>query len=166
MMRPLPSIYSSRSMVLSCASPLTPPLTRSPSTRPRRRGVRRSSSHRPGRRPSLATARGRPRGIGRSRGCSSSAGAAGKRRQGTIVRADTHPMAIPVLQSCGRTPAVRTSSLDLRLASRSHSTIIRRAIVELTPLVEIDGLVVLCHLPSPDVSGAYPLLLDGLSVVV
>ena len=34
------------------------------------RGVRRSSSHRPGRRPSLATARGRPRGIGRSRGCS------------------------------------------------------------------------------------------------
>ena len=30
----------------------------------RRRGVRRSSSHRPGRRTSLATARGRPRGIG------------------------------------------------------------------------------------------------------
>ena len=40
---------------------------RSPFTRPRRRGVRRSSSHRPGRRTSLATARGRPRGIGRSR---------------------------------------------------------------------------------------------------
>ena len=54
--------------VLSCASPLTPPMTRSPSTRPRRRGVRRSSSHRPGRRTSLAAARGRPRGIGRSRG--------------------------------------------------------------------------------------------------
>ena len=87
MMRPLPSIYSPRSRVLSCASPLTPPLTRSPSTRPRRRGVRRSSSHRPGRRPSLATARGRPRGIGRSRRCSSSDGAAGKRRQGPIVRA-------------------------------------------------------------------------------
>ena len=34
-----------------------------------------------------ATARGRPRGIGRSRWCSSSDGAAGKRRQGTIVRA-------------------------------------------------------------------------------
>ena len=34
---------------------------------PRRRGVRPSSSHRPGRRTSLATARGRPRGIGRSR---------------------------------------------------------------------------------------------------
>ena len=63
------------------------PMTRSPSTRPRRRGVRRSSSHRPGRRPSLATGRGRPRGIGRSRWCSSSDGAAGKRRQGTIVRA-------------------------------------------------------------------------------
>ena len=31
------------------------------------RGVRRSSSHRPRRRPSLGTARGRPRGIGRSR---------------------------------------------------------------------------------------------------
>ena len=31
------------------------------------RGVRRSSSHRPGRRTSLVTARGRPRGIGRSR---------------------------------------------------------------------------------------------------
>ena len=50
-----------------CASPLTPPLTRSPSTKRRGRGVRRSSSHRPRRRPSLATARGRPRGIGRSR---------------------------------------------------------------------------------------------------
>ena len=56
-----------RSRVLSCASPLTPPMTRSPSTRPRRRGVRRSSSHRPGRRTFLATARGRSRGIGRSR---------------------------------------------------------------------------------------------------
>ena len=54
-------------MVLSCASPLTPPLTRSPSTRRRRRGVRRSSFHRPGRRTSLAIARGRPCGIGRSR---------------------------------------------------------------------------------------------------
>ena len=42
-------------------------MTRSPSTRPRRRGVRRSSSHRPGRRLSLATVRGRPRGIERSR---------------------------------------------------------------------------------------------------
>ena len=52
----------------SCRVPLTPPMTRSPSTRPRRRGVRPSSSHRPGRRTSLATARGRPRGIGRSRG--------------------------------------------------------------------------------------------------
>ena len=31
------------------------------------RGVRRSSSHRPGRRTSLGTARGRPRGIERSR---------------------------------------------------------------------------------------------------
>ena len=40
--------------------------TRSPSTKPRGRGVRQSSSHRPGRRTSLATARGRPRGIGRS----------------------------------------------------------------------------------------------------
>ena len=39
MMRPPPSIYSTRSMVLSCASPLTPPMTRSPFTRPRRRGV-------------------------------------------------------------------------------------------------------------------------------
>ena len=37
------------------------------STKRRGRGVRRSSSHRPGRRPSLGTARGRPRGIGRSR---------------------------------------------------------------------------------------------------
>ena len=43
-------------------------VTRSPSTKRRGRGVRRSSSHRPGRRPSLGTARGRPRGIGRSRG--------------------------------------------------------------------------------------------------
>ena len=68
MMRPLPSIGSPRSRALSCASPLTPPLTRSPSTRPPGRGVRRSSSHRPGRRPSLAPARGRPRGIERSRG--------------------------------------------------------------------------------------------------
>ena len=48
---------------LSCASPLTPPMTRSPSTKRRGRGVRRSSSHRPGRRTSLGTARGRPRGI-------------------------------------------------------------------------------------------------------
>ena len=40
MMRPRPSIYSTRLMVLSCASPLTPPMTRSPFTRPRRRGVR------------------------------------------------------------------------------------------------------------------------------
>ena len=65
MMRPLPSIGSPRSRALSRASPRTPPLTRSPSTRPHGRGVRRSSSHRPGRRPSLATARGRPRGIER-----------------------------------------------------------------------------------------------------
>ena len=36
------------------------------STKRRGRGVRQSSSHRPGRRTSLATARGRPRGIGRS----------------------------------------------------------------------------------------------------
>ena len=43
-----------------------PPMTRSPSTRRHGRGVRQSSSHRPGRRTSLATARGRPRGIGRS----------------------------------------------------------------------------------------------------
>ena len=62
MMRPLPSIGSPRSRALSRASPRTPPLTRSPSTRPHGRGVRRSSSHRPGRRPSLATASGRPRG--------------------------------------------------------------------------------------------------------
>ena len=53
---------------LSCASPLMRPMTRSPSTRPPGRGVRRSSSHRPGRRTSLPTARGRPHGIGRSRG--------------------------------------------------------------------------------------------------
>ena len=49
-MRPPPSICSLRSRALSCASPLTPPMTRSPSTRPQGRGVRRSSSHRPGRR--------------------------------------------------------------------------------------------------------------------
>ena len=48
-------------------SPLTPRMTRSPSTKWRGRGVRRWSSHRPGRRPSLATVCGRPRGIGRSR---------------------------------------------------------------------------------------------------
>ena len=88
MMQPPPSICSPRSMALSRASPRTPPLTRSPSTRPHGRGVRRSSSHRPGRRPSLATARGRPRGKGRSRGSRRSAGAAGSRCQGTIVRAD------------------------------------------------------------------------------
>ena len=64
---PPPSICSTRSMALSCASPLTPPMTRSPSTKRRRRGVRQSSSHRPRRRTYLATARGRPRGIGRSR---------------------------------------------------------------------------------------------------
>ncbi len=56
---------------------------------------------------------------------------------------------------CGY-PAVRTSSLGLRLARRSHSTIIRRAIVELPPLVEIDGLVILCHLPGPYISGIPP----------
>ena len=44
----------------------TLPTTRSPSTKRQGRGVRRSSSHRPGRRPSLATARGRPRRIKRS----------------------------------------------------------------------------------------------------
>ena len=49
MMRPPPSICSPRSRALSCASLLTPPMTRSPSTKPRGRGVRRSSSHRPGR---------------------------------------------------------------------------------------------------------------------
>ena len=79
------SIYSPRSMALSCASPLTLPLTRSPSTK--RRGVRRSLSHRPARRPSLATPRGRPRGIGRSRWRRRSAGVAGSRRQGALVRA-------------------------------------------------------------------------------
>ena len=42
-MRPLPSIGSPRSRALSRASPRTPPLTRSPSTRPHGRGVRRSS---------------------------------------------------------------------------------------------------------------------------
>ena len=52
MMRPPPSICSPPSRALSCASPLTPPMTRSPSTTRRGRGVRRSSSHRPGRRPS------------------------------------------------------------------------------------------------------------------
>ena len=67
MMRPPPSICSLRSMTLSCASPLTPPMTRSPSTKRRGRGGRQSSSHRPGRRTYLGTARGRPRGIGRSR---------------------------------------------------------------------------------------------------
>ena len=87
MMRPLPSIGSPRSRALSRASPRTPPLTRAPSTRPHGRGVRRSSSHRPGRRPSLATARGRPRGIERSRWQRRSAGAAGSRCQGPIVRA-------------------------------------------------------------------------------
>ena len=35
---------------ISCASPLTTPMTQSLSTRPRERGVRQSSSHRPGRR--------------------------------------------------------------------------------------------------------------------
>ena len=79
------SIYSPRSMALSCASPLTLPLTRSPSTK--RRGVRRSLSHRPARRPSLATPRGRPRGNGRSRWRRRSAGVAGSRRQGALVRA-------------------------------------------------------------------------------
>ena len=87
MMRPLPSIGSPRSRALSRASPRTPPRTRSPSTRPHGRGVRRSSSHRPGRRPSLATARGRSHGIERSRGSRRSAGAAGSRCQGPIVRA-------------------------------------------------------------------------------
>ena len=62
-MRPPASICSPRSRALSCASPLMRPLTRSPSTKRRGRGVRQSSSHRPGRRTSLATARGRPRGI-------------------------------------------------------------------------------------------------------
>ena len=38
MMRPPPSICSLRSRALSCASPLTPPMTRSPSTK--RRGAR------------------------------------------------------------------------------------------------------------------------------
>ena len=38
MMRPPPSICSPQSRALSCASPLTPPLTRSPSTK--RRGAR------------------------------------------------------------------------------------------------------------------------------
>ena len=41
-MRPPVSICSPRSKALSCASPLTPPLTRSPSTKRRRRGVRQS----------------------------------------------------------------------------------------------------------------------------
>ena len=48
MMRPQPSIYSTPSMALSCASPLMRPMTRSLSTKPRGRGVRQSSSHRPG----------------------------------------------------------------------------------------------------------------------
>ena len=43
-MRPPPSICSLRSMTLSCASPLTPPMTRSPSTKRRGRGGRQSSS--------------------------------------------------------------------------------------------------------------------------
>ena len=43
MMRPWLSIGSPRSRALLRASPLTPPLTRSPSTRPHGRGVRRSS---------------------------------------------------------------------------------------------------------------------------
>ena len=38
MMRPPPSICSLRSRALSCASPLTPPMTRSPSTKRRGRG--------------------------------------------------------------------------------------------------------------------------------
>ena len=50
MMRPPPSICSLRSRALSCASLLTPPMTRSPSTKRRGRGGRQSSSHRPGRR--------------------------------------------------------------------------------------------------------------------
>ncbi len=54
-------------LLIAVEGPLVhmPPMTRSPSTKPRGRGVRQSSSHRPGRRTSLATARGRPRGIGR-----------------------------------------------------------------------------------------------------
>ena len=94
-MRPPPSICSPPSMALSCASPLMRPMTRSPSTNvsghARGRGVRRSSSHRPGRRTSLATARGRPRG---SPGTDDHVGEAARtaplevgRRQGTIVRA-------------------------------------------------------------------------------
>ena len=48
MMRPQPSICSTPSMALSCASPLMRPMTRSLSTKPRGRGVRQSSSHRQG----------------------------------------------------------------------------------------------------------------------
>ena len=43
MMRPPPSICSTRSRALSCASPLTPPMTRSPSTK--RRGAGCDSHH-------------------------------------------------------------------------------------------------------------------------
>ena len=106
-MRPWPSIGSPRSRALSRASPLTPPLTRSPSTRPHGRGVRRSSSHRPGRRPSLATARGRPRGIERSRGSRCSAGAAGSRYQGPIVRAGWRTRASATRPSSARAFAPR-----------------------------------------------------------
>ena len=48
MLRPLLSIGSPRSRALLRASPLTPPLTRSPSTRPHGRGVPRPAVARAG----------------------------------------------------------------------------------------------------------------------
>ena len=60
---------------------------------------------------------------------------------------DADPMAVPVLPSRHLPPAVRTTPLGFCRTRWSHSTIIRRAIVEVLPLVEIRAVVV--HLPRP-----------------
>ena len=75
------------------------------------RGAGCDSRHPTGqrRRTYLATVRGHPRGIGRSRWCSSSAGTSGRRRQGTIVRAGwrTRSSAISPLSAMAFAPGVQ-----------------------------------------------------------
>ena len=133
MMRPLPSIGSPRSRALSRASPLTPPLTRSPSTRPHGRGVRRSSSHRPGRRPSLATARGRPRGIERSR-WSKTLGrcrwkqVSGSHRQGRVENTCFRDTSIISEGLRARSPARQGSAVVLGCAILNRMTALGRLV--------------------------------------
>ena len=72
---------------------------------------------------------------------------------------DADPSGVPVLPARHRSPAVRATPLGLRRTRRSDITIIRCAIVEVPPFIEINVFVV--QLPRP-ICGAAPTTASAL----